>query len=300
MGFPTGPAQSYSNPNGIPGLGGFAISSLDATTLPNKPDKALSLEPGEIMDGTRIEEARIVAMEAKMEKLEKDNEALRKLVAHLCQGVASITETMPKVAKPETSDAVLERMASDMCATALDGPDKPMPKNPDTPMSDQVVDDTTGGAEDGPPSTTVQYLTKSQEKVTKEFLAVQKRMTSMEASFENHRKSNAKDSADTHGAHDSQKKTSENIQSEIKDIKRTFGSIVEAHDHARRTDLHQRIKTTMQMRLFKEHYTQLWEKLVQVAASSGSTVLEQVYTAQRVVQVCPPRSRSFTTSLCII
>lgn len=290
MGFPTGPAQSYGNPNSIPGLGGFT-----APTPNNRGkhfQKTSSPEPGEIrdgmevMDGPRIDEERVVAMETKMEKLEKDNEALRKLVAHLCVGVASISDNIPKVAQPEgSSDPALDKMAADMRATVLESKEITPVKSPDTPMSDQLTEDTTSGAEQGT-SSTVQYLSKSQEKVTKEFLAIQRRMTNIEASFENHRKSNAKDRADVHDTHDTQKKTTQAIRDEMKDLKRMLEKTTEGNDHERRTDLHQRIKTTMQMRLFKEQYTQLWEKLIQVAASSGSVVLDQVYSAQRGVQVC--------------
>lgn len=290
MAFPTGPVPTYGTINGIPGLGSFINNNFGR--------QVSSPEPGEIMNGSdtkdvpRIEEARIVAMESKMEKLEKDNDALRKLVAHLCHGVASITDNLPKVTNPDpSSEAALEKMASDMSATVSNGKD-PTPKDSDTPVSDQLTDDTTSGAEQGPPSNTVQYLTKSQEKVTKEFLAIQKRMANIEASVENHQKSNVKDRADSHDAHDSQKKTCEAIQKEFKDLKRTLESMTEGHDHARRTDFHQRIKITMQMRLFRDQCSQLWEKLIQVAASSGSAILDQVYSAQRGVQVCPSPARS--------
>ncbi|KAE9971154.1 hypothetical protein EG328_005808 [Venturia inaequalis] len=288
MGFPTGPAQSYRNPNSIPGLGSLVAPNPNN---PSKYVKAYSLEPGEIGDGMemmeepRIDELRIVAMEVKMEKLEKDNDALRKLVAHLCVGVASISDNIPKIAQQESNgDLALDKMAADMRATLLENKETVVVRNPDTPMSDQLTEDTTSGAEQGPPSTTVQYLSKSQEKVTKEFLAIQKRMANVEAGFESHRKNNAKDRADVHVTRDTQKKTTEAIQIEIKDLKRMLERVTEGNDQARRTDLHQRIKMAMQMRLHKDQYTQLWEKLIQVAASSGSTILEQVYSAQRSVQ----------------
>ncbi|TLD34671.1 hypothetical protein E2P81_ATG04836 [Venturia nashicola] len=288
MGFPTGPAQSYRNPGGIPGLGGFVAPNPNHS---GKSVKTSSPEPGEIRDGMdvmdepRIDEARIVSMEAKMEKLEKDNSALRKLVAHLCRGVASISDQIPKVAQQESSnDPALDRMAADMRATVLENKETTSVKNPDTPMSDQLTEDTTSGAEHRPPSTTVQYLSKSQEKVTKDFLALQKRMSNIEASFEKHRKSNAKDRADVHDTHDTQKKTTEAIQAEIKGFRSILEKMTEGNDHTRRSDLHNRIKMTMQMRLHKDQYTQLWDKLIQVAASSGSTILDQVYSAQRSVQ----------------
>jgi hypothetical protein len=293
MGFPTGPAQSYSNPSGIPGLDGLAISSLGATTLSNKPVNASSPEDGEIMDGLHIDEARIAAMEAKMEKLESDNDALRKLVAHLCRGVANITEGLPKPAQPEASDAALEKMAADMSVTVLNGTNKPITKNPDTPMADQITEDTTDGAEPGPPLTSVQFLTKSQEKVTKDLLAILKRMTSLETSFEKDQKSHTKDCAKIQDACDSQKKTTEDIRGDIKDLKRKVESMVELHDHDRRTNLHQRIKMTIQMRLFREHYTQLWDKVVTCAAASGIVVVNSVLDAQRNVPVCLSRLRLF-------
>ncbi|QDS74443.1 hypothetical protein FKW77_006327 [Venturia effusa] len=289
MGFPTGPAQSYGNPNGIPGLDGFTAPFPSNSS---KKQKVSSPEPGEIRDGmeimgeARIDEARVSAMEAKMDKLEKDNEALRKLVAHLCHGVAAMSDNIPKVARSEvSSDPALDRMAADMRATVLESKDTTAVKSPVTHMSDQLAEDTTSGAEQGPPSTTVQYLSKSQEKVTKEFLAIQKRMSNIEASLEDHRKSYAKDRADVHDIHDTQKKTTGAIQTELKDLKRMLERMIEADDSARRTDLHQRIKMTIQMRLHKEQYSQLWEKLIQVAAtSSGAIVLDKVYSAQRDVQ----------------
>lgn len=301
MGFPTGPAQSYRNPNGIPGLGGFMAPKPNNS---GNDVKTSSPEPGEIRDGmdeTRIDEARIVAMEAKMEKLEKDNDALRKLVTHLCVGVASISDNIPKVAQQESiGDPALEKMAADMRATVLESKETTVVKSPDTPMSDQLTEDTTSGAEQGPPSTSVQYLSKSQEKVTKEFLAIQKRMTNIEASFESHRKSNTKDREDVHETRGTLKKTTEGIQTEIKDLKRTLERMAEGNDQARRTELHQRIKMTMQMRLHRDQYTQLWEKLIQVAASCGSAILAQVYSAQRGVQVCPHGRALSLPSTCSI
>jgi hypothetical protein len=296
MGFPTGPQQSYSNPSGIPGLGGFATTSSDTKSLPNKLGKASSPEPGEIMDATHVHEARMIAMEAKVEKIEKDNDGLRQLVAYLCKGVANLSDNVPNVAQPGTSpsDAAVKKIASDMTAAVLDGVDKSMPKNPETPMSDQVMEDTTGGAENGQSSITVQYLTKSQEKVTKEFLAIQKRLTNLETSFEYHRKSIAKDRRESHDAHDLQKKTSDQIEREIKDFKCTLAFIIEDNDHARRSDLHQRIKITMQMRVFKEQCTHLWEKLVLVAALTGnSSAVKQVIDVQKDLQVCLPKSCIF-------
>lgn len=302
MGFPTGPAQSYQTLSAIPGLAAFVAPNSNNS---GKNGKVSSPEPGEIRDGMdminepRIDEARIVAMEAMMQKLEKDNDALRKLVAHLCVGVASISDNIPKVAQKDGSgDPALDKMAADMRAAVLENKERAAVKNPDTPMSDQLTEDTISGAEQGPPSTTVQYLSKSQEKVTKEFLAIQKRMTNIEAGFENHRKVNGKDRADVHNIQDTQRKTNDAIQFEIKDLKRMLEKITEGNDQARRTDLHQRIKMTMQMRLHRDQYTQLWEKLIQVAATSSSAILDQVYSAQRSVQVCSHKPALDLPSAC--
>jgi len=284
--YPPGSTRS----NHIPGLGSLASSNNMPTTSPVA--RMVSPEPGEILESTVTEE-RLAAMEAKMEKLEKDNDALRHLVAYLCKGVAKLSdleasEDVPlETPNTDPADAFLEKLASEMSATTV-------LEVTEEAQSDGKMEDATASVEAGPTSssTAVQHLSQKQEKLTKQLLAVQKIISTLQISFDSFRKEVYRECKDavieskyTSGELREVVQVSKEARKELKDLKKELDIVREDIDQFHLSELHERVKTAVNMRMFKENVQNLWEEMIRLTGITFPRNIEQIADTRHRLKV---------------